>query len=144
MSGVNRVTILGRLGKDPEFKTFNNGGSVANFSVATSETWKDKTTGEKKESTEWHNIVAYNPLSEIVQKYVRKGDQIYIEGKLKTRSWEKDGSTRYITEIVASSVVMIGAKKDGSSEQSAPSGGAKEQSTPASSFMPDTTDDLPF
>jgi single-strand DNA-binding protein len=151
MSGVNKVTILGRLGKDPEMKSFNNGNSVANFSIATSEEWKDKTTGEKKSNTEWHNIVAYTPFAEIVSKYLNKGDQVYIEGKLKTRSWEKDGVTRYVTEVIASSVQLLGGnKRETMSEQDsgwAPSGGGPssdsskfhEKAKEASGF-----EDLPF
>lgn len=109
MSGVNKAIILGRLGKDPEVRHLENGTTVANFSVATSETWKDK-NGEKQENTEWHNCVAWKKTAEIIEKYIKKGDQIYIEGKLQTRSWEKDGDTRYITEIVINNLVMLGSK----------------------------------
>jgi single-strand DNA-binding protein len=142
MSGVNKVTILGRLGKDPEMKGFNNGNSVANFSIATSEEWKDKTTGEKKSNTEWHNIVAYTPFAEIVSKYLNKGDQVYIEGKLKTRSWEKDGVTRYVTEIHVTSLQLLSNKREeggGSSEKP-----ASNYSQPASKPVDTSTDDLPF
>jgi single-strand DNA-binding protein len=108
---VNKVILLGRVGKDPEIRNLDNGNAVANFSLATSESYKDKKTGEKKENTEWSNIVAWGKTAEIVQKYVRKGDQIYVEGKLQTRSWEKDGVTRYTTEIVVNNLTMLGGKK---------------------------------
>ena len=101
MSGVNKVILIGRLGKEPEVRNLENGAVVANFTMATSESYKDKVTGEKKEVTEWHNIVLWRGLAEISQKYLHKGDLVYIEGKLKTRSWEKEGVTRYTTEIVA-------------------------------------------
>lgn len=98
---INKVTLLGNVGKDPEIRSFQNGGRVANFTLATSESWKDKTTGEKKTATEWHNIVVKNDgLIEIVEKYVKKGAKLHIEGKLETRKWEKDGVAHYMTEIV--------------------------------------------
>jgi single-strand DNA-binding protein len=104
--GVNKVILVGRLGKDPVLK--NN---CANFSMATSESWKDKKTGEKKEQTEWHTIVAFGKLAEIISKYVFKGSQIYIEGKLETSKYEKDGQTRYSTKIIANNMQMLGEKK---------------------------------
>jgi single-strand DNA-binding protein len=100
MSGVNKVILVGRLGKDPEVRNLENGATVANFTMATSETYKDKTTGDRKEITEWHNIVLWRGLADIAAKYLHKGDQVYIEGKLRTRSWEKEGVTRYTTEII--------------------------------------------
>lgn len=110
---VNKTILLGRLGKDPELRHLDNGNAVANFSLATSESYKDKSTGEKKETTEWHNIVLWGKTAEIAQKYLHKGDQVYIEGKLRTRKWEKDGITRYITEVVGDSITMLGGKKEG-------------------------------
>src|SRR5687767_7229347 len=110
MSGVNKVILVGRLGKDPEVRNLENGVSVANFTMATSESYKDKTTGEKKEVTEWHNIVLWRCLAEISQKYLHKGDLVYIEGKLRTRSWEKEGVTRYTTEIIADNMTMLGSR----------------------------------
>jgi single-strand DNA-binding protein len=112
---VNKVTLLGNVGKDPEIKTFQNGGKVASFSLATSESWKDKTSGEKKTSTEWHNIVVKNDgLVGVIEKYVKKGAKLHIEGKLETRTYEKDGSKRYITEIVlypySGEIVLLDAK----------------------------------
>lgn len=100
-SSLNKVELIGRLGKDPEIKNLTNGSAVANFSVATSEVWKDKRSGEKQEKTEWHNIVVWNEKTiEFIEKYLAKGDLVRIEGKIQTRSWEKDGEKRYATEIV--------------------------------------------
>lgn len=111
MGGVNKVILIGRLGKDPEVKNFDNGGMIANFTMATSETYKDRTTGEKKEITDWHNVVARIPQqADIIQKYVHKGDMLYVEGKLRTRSWEKDGKTNYITEVLVDNFTMLTPK----------------------------------
>ena len=115
MSGVNKVILVGRSGKDPEVRHLENGATVANFSMATSETYKDRTTGEKRETTEWHNVVLWRGLAEVAEKYVKKGDMIYIEGKLKTRSWEKDGVTRYTTEVVGDNMTMLGGGSGSSS-----------------------------
>lgn len=109
--GLNKVVLIGRLGKDPELKYTQGGTAVANFTVATSETWTDKASGEKKEKTEWHRIVAWGKLGEICGEYLAKGAQVFIEGKLQTRSWEQDGVTRYVTEIVASDMQMLDSKK---------------------------------
>lgn len=117
MSGVNKVILVGRLGKDPEVKTLQNSAKVANFSVATSESYKDKTTGEKKETTEWHNIQAWRGLADVAEKYLRKGDLVYLEGKLSTRSWEKDGITRYTTSVVLDVLTMLGSKSTGTPEK---------------------------
>lgn len=108
MSGVNKVILLGRLGKDPEVRHLENGTPVTSFSIATSESYKDRTSGEKVEKTEWHNVVLWRGLAEVAEKYLHKGDQVYIEGKLQTRSWEKDGVTRYTTEIVGREMTMLG------------------------------------
>jgi single-strand DNA-binding protein len=108
MAGINKVILVGRLGKDPEVRYTPSGVTVANFSIATSEEWKDRETGEKQERTEWHRIVAWRRLGEICGEYLRKGKQVYIEGKLQTRSWEdRDGNKRYTTEIVASNMQML-------------------------------------
>lgn len=112
--GVNKVILVGRLGKDPEVKYMPSGGSVANVSIATSEQWKDKQSGEQKERTEWHNIVFYQQLAEIVGKYLTKGSEIYVEGSLRTRKWQdKNGNDRYTTEIIASEMQMLGVKSSG-------------------------------
>ena len=108
MRGINKVILVGTLGRDPETKTFPNGGSLTQFSIATSESWIDKNTGERKEQTEWHRIVLYNRLGEIAQQYLKKGSKVYIQGKLRTRSWEdQNGQTRYTTEIVAEQMQML-------------------------------------
>lgn len=145
MSGVNKVILVGRLGKDPEVRNLENGAVVANFSVATSESYKDKTTGEKKEITEWHNVVLWRGLAEIAQKYLHKGDMVYIEGKLRTRSWEKEGVTRYTTEVIADNMTMLSPK--GSSGSG--SGAYSPVETAADSYrahapVDSGTDDLPF
>ena len=114
MSGINKVILIGRLGKDPDVRYTPSGDAVANFSIATSEEWKDKDTGEKKERTEWHRIVAWRRLGEICGQYLKKGRECYIEGRLQTRSWEdKDGNKRYTTEIVANDVQFLGGRDDG-------------------------------
>lgn len=150
MSGVNKVILVGRLGKEPEVRNLDNGATVANFTIATSESYKDRTTGEKKEITEWHNIVLWRGLAEIAQKYLHKGDMVYIEGKLRTRSWEKDGVTRYTTEVVADNMTMLGSR-GGSGGGGYSSGDSSsrntERSTSESYSSPSVdsgTDDLPF
>lgn len=111
MSSVNKVIIIGRLGKDPEVRMAGDGKAIANLNLATSERWTDKRTGEKKEQTEWHRVVAYSPQSEVIEKYAYKGSQIYIEGKLQTRKWtDKDNIERYTTEIVVSSLTLLDKK----------------------------------
>lgn len=102
MAGVNKAIIIGHVGQDPEIKALRSGGDrVANFSIATSESWKDKSTGERKERTEWHRVVVFNQsLVNIIENYVRKGSKLYVEGRIETRSWEQDGGKKYITEIV--------------------------------------------
>src|SRR6187401_1817474 len=151
MSGVNKVILIGRLGKEPEVRNLDNGNTVANFTMATSESYKDKTTGEKKEITEWHNIVLWRGLAEIAQKYLHKGDLVYIEGKLRTRSWEKEGVTRYTTEIIGDNMTMLGSKPSGGggNQEYAPSSPGKASSYDgggaAREKSEDTaTDDLPF
>ena len=148
MSGVNKVILVGRLGKDPEVRNLDNGAIVANFTLATSESYKDKTTGEKKEVTEWHNIVLWRGLAEISQKYLHKGDLVYIEGKLRNRSWEKEGVTRYITEIIADNMTMLSTKGSGSA--SSGSGYSSAEANSPESYRAhapvdtNSTDDLPF
>src|SRR6187431_2468372 len=148
MSGVNKVILVGRLGKDPEVRSLENGATVANFTLATSETYKDKTTGEKKEITDWHNIVLWRGLAEIAQKYVHKGDMLYIEGKMRTRSWEKDGVTRYTTEVIGDNMNLLspkggsGGSGSGSSEYSQERPVAEQGSSAPP--MHSSTDDLPF
>lgn len=120
MAGVNRVIIVGNLGSDPEIRHTQGGDAVATLSVATSETWKDK-SGEKQERTEWHRVVMWRRLAEIAQQYLRKGSKVYLEGKLQTRKWQaQDGSDRYTTEIVADQMQMLDSRTGG--DQSAPRG----------------------
>jgi single-strand DNA-binding protein len=118
MAGINKVIIVGRLGKDPEIRYTPSGSAVANFSVATSEEWKDKNSGEKKERTEWHRIVAFDKLGEICGKYLSKGRQVYVEGKLQTSSYEKEGVKRYSTDIIASNVEFLGSREGGGEQNS--------------------------
>ncbi len=122
MRGVNKVILVGTLGKDPETKTFPNGGSLTQFSIATSESWTDKNSGERKEQTEWHRIVVNNPkLGEIAQKYLRKGSQVYIEGSIRTRQWtDQSGQERYSTEIRCEQMQMLGGKQDDQQSQQQP------------------------
>lgn len=111
--GINKVILIGNLGNDPEVKYLPSGGAVANFTVATSESWTDKATQQKKEETEWHKIVIYQRLAEIAGEYLRKGSKVYLEGKLKTRKWQdKDGNDRYTTEIVVNEMQMLDGKQD--------------------------------
>jgi single-strand DNA-binding protein len=117
--GVNKVILVGNLGSDPEIKYMPSGDAVCNVSIATSESWKDKQSGEKVEHTEWHRVVMFRRLAEIAGEYLRKGSQVYIEGKLKTRKYEKDGQTHYTTEIEAREMQMLGSR-GGSAGMSAP------------------------
>lgn len=114
MSGsVNKVILIGNLGKDPEVRRLENGAVVASFPIATSETYVDRTTGERKDNTDWHNIVVWRGLAEVAEKYVRKGQKIYVEGKLKTRSWtDQSGATRYTTEVVADELTILTPRND--------------------------------
>ncbi len=114
MRGVNKVILVGTLGRDPETKTFPNGGSLTQFSIATSESWMDKTSGERKEQTEWHRIVLNNRLGEIAQQYLRKGSKVYIEGSLRTRQWtDQNGQERYTTEIRGDQMQMLDSRQQG-------------------------------
>ena len=135
MASINKVILVGNLGQDPEVKYMPNGGAVTNISIATTDTWKDKSTGEKKENTEWHRVVFFNRLAEIVGEYLRKGSQVYIEGNLRTRKWQdQSGADRYSTEIVAREMQMLGGRAGGSSDfapqQFQQGSGAPQQSAP--------------
>mgnify|MGYP000844443486 FL=1 len=143
MAGVNKTIIIGRLGNDPEMRYMPSGEAVANLSIATSENWTDKTTGEKREKTEWHRVVAFRKLAEIIGQYCKKGDQIYIEGKLQTRKWsDKNGQDHYTTEIIADQIQMLGGKQDAAKPQNQPgsSGNCGRQPDAPPAF----DDDLPF
>ncbi len=142
--GVNKVIIIGNLGGDPETKYLPNGDAVTNLTVATSESWKDKTTGQQQEKTEWHRVVAFRRLAEIMGEYLKKGSKVYIEGKLQTRMWEKDGQKHYATEIVANNMQMLDSREGQSQQapQQAPQQSAPQQAPPAG--MDSFDDDIPF
>lgn len=110
--GVNKVILVGNLGRDPETRYMPSGGAVTNVSVATSKQWRDRDSGENKERTEWHRVVFFNRLAEIAGEYLKKGSQIYIEGELRTREWERDGQKHYTTEVVADEMQMLGGRGD--------------------------------
>ena len=144
--GVNKVILVATVGKDPEVKYMPSGGAVVNLTAATNESWKDKQTGEKKERTEWHRLTFYNRLAEIVGEYVRKGSQIYIEGRLRTRDYEKEGQKHYVTEIMVDEMQMLGGRSgtgggDRSMRDEAPS---RAPSTPESTGGDFQDDDIPF
>ena len=149
--GVNKVILIGNLGQDPEVKYMPNGNAVANITVATSESWKDKNTGEQVDKTEWHRVVFFRRLAEIVGEYLKKGYKVYIEGKLQTRKWQdKNGADHWTTEVVASEMQMLDSRGGGSSDfnqsQGAPSQSAP-QSAPSQEAPPmnnDFDDDIPF
>ena len=112
MASVNKVILIGNLGRDPETRYLPSGGAVTNISIATTDTWKDKTSGEKKEATEWHRVVFFNRLAEIAGEYLKKGSQIYVEGRLRTRKWQdKEGQDKYTTEIVCDTMQMLGGRQ---------------------------------
>lgn len=156
--GVNKVILVGRIGQDPEIRYMPSGGAVANLTIATSESWRDKQTGEVKEQTEWHRVVVFGKLAEIVGEYVKKGSQIYVEGKLQTRKWtDSNGVEKWTTEVVLNGpnaiMQMLGGKSEGGQQgqqQGQPrthSGPARQQSKPQqqSSEPPmDFDDDIPF
>ena len=145
---INKVILIGNLGKDPEVRPLENGAAVANLPIATSETYKDRKTGEKVTQTEWHTIVLWRGLADIAEKYLHKGDKIYIEGKLRTRSWQdQDGNNRYTTEVVADNLTMLGKMNDGSSGGSNTTVDNKQPASKPSVeefSAPDENDDLPF
>lgn len=152
MSSLNCVHLIGRLGKNPEMRSLSSGVNVTNFSIATSETWKDKTTGEKKETTTWHNIVLWRGLADVAAKYLHKGDMVYIQGKITTRSWEKDGVKHYATDIVGDQMTMLGSKNasgQAPAPQAPPAGAAASSddpfdNLPKSGVLNDDGGDLPF
>ena len=146
--GINKVILVGNLGADPETRYMPSGSAVTNLSVATSESWKDKQTGEQTERTEWHKVVMFDRLAEIAAEYLRKGSQVYIEGKLQTRKWQdRDGNDRWTTEIRASEMQMLGGR-GGSGGGGSFGGGAPQQgggsSSPPKAAPDDFDDDIPF
>ena len=155
--GVNKVILVGNVGNDPEFRVMPNGNGVANVSLATSETWKDKNTGDQQEKTEWHRVIFFNRLAEIVEQYVKKGTKLYIEGRLQTQSWEQDGVKRYTTEVVASEMQMLDSRGGGGNMgdnsfgqgQGSPAPAAQSSSTAAApqaapANFDNFDDDIPF
>ena len=154
MASVNKVILVGNLGRDPETRYNPEGGAITNISVATTDTWKDKASGEKQERTEWHRVVFFNRLAEIAGEYLKKGSQVYVEGSLRTRKWkDKEGQERTTTEIVAERMQMLGSRQGsgdaGGRERSSeakepvPAGEAMPAKKPAGKFD-DMDDDIPF
>ena len=152
---VNKVILVGNVGQDPEVRQFQNGGQVASFSLATSETWKDRNTGERKEKTEWHRISVFNEgLVRVVQNYVKKGTKLYIEGQLETRKWQdRDGNDRYTTEVVLRGyggvLTMLDSRGGGGADAGDfgggfQQGGARQMSGPTEDFSQDLDDEIPF
>jgi single-strand DNA-binding protein len=142
MAGVNKVILIGNLGADPEVRHLEGGAAVASLRIATSETYTDRNTNEKKTQTEWHSVVLWRGLAEIAEKFLKKGNQVYIEGKLRTRSYEQDGVTKYTTEIVGNNLTMLGGKPDGNNMPEANKPEAAKSSVAANA--PEEDDDLPF
>ena len=150
MAGVNKAIIIGRLGNDPEMRYMPSGEAVANLSIATSESWTDKNTGEKREKTEWHRVVAYRRTAEIIGQYTRKGSKLYVEGKLQTRKWtDKNGQDHYTTEIIADSVQLLDSRGDGNrghDDHSSRGGQGHQQQQPqqnnAPQYNPPAQDDF--
>ncbi len=148
--GINKVILVGNVGGDPEVRYMPSGSAVVNLTLATSETWKDKNTGDNVEKTEWHRVVFFNRLAEIVGEYVRKGSKLYVEGRLQTRSWEQDGVKRYATEIVANEMQMLDSRGagQGSSDFGQQASSAQSSSRPESEQAPanfdNFDDDIPF
>jgi single-strand DNA-binding protein len=153
MASVNKVILVGNLGRDPETRAMPSGDSITNIRVATTDRWKDKASGEMKEATEWHSVVFFGRLAEIASQYLRKGSQVYLEGRLRTRKWQdKEGQDRYTTEIVADQMQMLGSRASGAGDSAprdfdAPAQSAAARPTaakkPASAFS-EMDDDIPF
>lgn len=141
--GINKVILIGHLGNDPETRYMPSGGAVTNIRLATSESWKDKNTGEQQDRTEWHSVAFFGRLAEIAGEYLRKGSQVYVEGRLRTRKWQdRDGNDRYTTEIIANEMQMLGGRPGAS----APARSSTESSSVAESGPPsdEFDDDIPF
>jgi single-strand DNA-binding protein len=148
--GVNKVIIVGNLGKDPETRYMPSGSAVTNLRIATTESWKDKQSGEQQERTEWHAVAMFGRLAEIAAEYLRKGSQVYIEGKLRTRKWQdKEGKDRYTTEIVADEMQMLGSKGGGAGASAPPAAGGGSRAAAVNDSVDsgppgDFDDDIPF
>lgn len=151
-NGINKVILIGNLGQDPETRYMPSGGAVTNISIATSETWKDKQTGQPQERTEWHRVVIFNRLAEIAAEYLKKGSKVYIEGQLRTKKWEKDGTDMYTTEIVAHIMQMLDSRSTHQDHSQAPTQQAPRQAAPQQAApqqapaggMDNFDDDIPF
>ena len=149
---INKVILIGNLGKDPEVRHLESGVMVANFTLATTESYKDRNTGERRQVTEWHNIVLWRGLAEVTETYLKKGNQVYVEGKLKTRTWtDQEGNTRYTTEVIADNMTMLGGRAAETSTAAASttptSSVTSEETAPVSpniTAVSDDSDDLPF
>lgn len=155
--GINKVILIGNLGRDPEVRYMPSGAAVTNITVATTSSWRDKQSGEQQERTEWHNVVFFNRLAEIAGEYLKKGSKVYIEGSLRTRKWQdKSGNDRYTTEVVANEMQMLDSRGGGSSgggyspdvpeymDQREPAGGAGKAAAGAGGGSDDFDDDIPF
>ena len=145
MVGLNKAILIGNLGSDPKVNYLENGTAVATFSIATHETYKDRSTGEKKKVTDWHNIVLWRGLAEVAEKYLKKGDKVYIEGKIKTRSYKnKDGHDTYVTEIVGNNMIMLGSIDQKNTDLSRPSSADESKESPQANENMEDIEDLPF
>ena len=156
MASVNKVILVGRLGKDPESRFLPDGGAVCNITLATTDTWKDKNTGDKQEKTEWHRVTFYRKLAEIAGEYLKKGREVYVEGRLETRKWtDKEGRDRYTTEIIADQMQMLGSRPSGGTEsmerepkavaaESGSGGGKPAAKKSGGASFDDMDDDIPF
>lgn len=157
MASVNKVILIGNLGADPETRYTASGDAICNIRLATTDTWKDRQSGERRESTEWHRVVFYRKLAEIAGQYLRKGSQVYVEGRLKTRKWQdKDGQDRYTTEIEATEMTMLGSRQGQGEPAGNSGGGYQRNNAPDQDFSPappkarkapsfdDLDDDIPF
>lgn len=153
MASLNKVQLIGNMGADPEMRYLPNGDAVCNINIATSESWKDKQTGDKKEATEWHRVVFFRQLAEIAGKYLKKGASVYVEGSLKTRKWaDKDGIERYTTEITGNEMKMLGGRQDSGGEHAprqqesrpAPASSTVQAAAKKRPSFEDMDDDIPF
>lgn len=150
MASVNKVIILGNLGRDPEVRFSADGAAVCNIAIATSSSWKDKNSGEKREETEWHKVVFYGRLAEIAGEYLKKGKPVYVEGRLKTRKWQnKEGVDQYTTEVIADSMQLLGGREEGSQapapqQRQAPAAQPQAQRQPAANLADMDDDSIPF
>ena len=151
MASVNKVIIVGNVGRDPETRRLPSGDAVTNISIATTDRYRDKQSGEMRENTEWHRVAFFGKVAEVAEKYLKKGSQVYVEGRLRTRKWtDQSGQEKYSTEIVAETMQMLGGKAPGSSDGDMPSQGSSASSAPRSSApmsspsISDIDDDIPF